>query len=82
MDEREGAVAAVDRAVRLERDDPDAVGFESAYYDTCRMVNVTGIATRPQVVARGVNGLEVWVLNDNGLWKPPPTSSALSDANG
>ena len=61
---------------------PTPWGSSPAYYDTCRMVNVTGIATRPQVVARGVNGLEVWELNGKGVWKPLATLSALSDANG
>jgi uncharacterized repeat protein (TIGR01451 family) len=45
------------------------------------MVNVTGSSNR-EVVARGVDGLDVWELNAQGAWQQLATLSAFSDANG
>jgi hypothetical protein len=52
-----------------------------AYYDTCRMVNVTG-TSNVEVVGRGVDGLDVWQLTAQGAWQQLATLGALSDANG
>ena len=67
---------------RLNETSPTPWGSSPAYYDTCRMVNVTGTSNAAQVVARGVDGLEVWELNAQGVWQQLATLSALSDANG
>ena len=57
------------------------MGVESGVLATCRMVNVTG-TSNVEVVARGVDGLEVYELTAQGVWQQLATLSAFSDANG
>ena len=65
----------------LTETSPTPWGSSPAYYDTCRVVNVTG-TSNVEVVGRGVDGLHVWELNAQGVWQQLATLSAFSDANG
>ena len=77
VDIREPAMAHLAGAMRADRDEPDAVGFQPGDYDTCRVVNVTG-TSNVEVVGRGVDGLHVWELNAQGVWQQLATLSAFS----
>jgi hypothetical protein len=59
---------------------PTPWGSSPAYYETCRVVNVTGSSNR-QFVMRGVDGLELFELTSEGL-KQLATLNAFSDPNG
>ena len=65
----------------LNETSPTPWGSSPAYYDTCRVVNVTG-TSNVEVVGRGVDGLHVWELTAQGVWQQLATLGALSDANG
>ena len=66
----------------VDETSPTPWGSSPAYYDTCRVVNVTGDSNAVQVVGRGTDGLDLWELTSQGTWQQLATLSAFSDAGG
>lgn len=60
---------------------PTPWGQNPSYYETIRVVNITG-GSDVEIVGRGVDGLDAWRLTPEGDWHQLPTLTAFSNANG